>query len=373
MENADNNERTISQDNRIETAKETYSLLIMISTPKKVEEMANFALANGAVGAFFSFARGTIPNHILAMLGLASVKREMAVLAVPNCIASSLLENVNHHFNLAEKLEGIAYLISLEKTAMPSEIESEHTYSVITTIVNEGEGEEVVEHVRRNHQVGATILNASGSADHSRKTFNFEIIPSKEIVLMVTKKNLCKDIYRIIHDALRTELPGRGVIFSTDIDGVAGIREKDFKHERARTGDDFNPNHRTPLERPPEVRFTSAVNDAAKHQIAVLVLVDRGHTGEIIRLAETAGSLGATIIRGRFTQYEHRGFLSHAGDAGKEAIIMVTAQETARAILRQLRQYAATHTDLHILSTWMRIHSFSRFSYGNDFYEINTI
>ena len=52
---------------------ETYSLLIMISTPKKAEDMANYALANGAAGAFFSYARGTLPGHILAMLGLAGV------------------------------------------------------------------------------------------------------------------------------------------------------------------------------------------------------------------------------------------------------------------------------------------------------------
>jgi hypothetical protein len=83
------------QNDRNQSTHELYSLLIMISTPKKVEEMANYALANGAVGAFFSYARGTLPNHILSILGLANVKREIAVLAVPSSMASSLLDNIN--------------------------------------------------------------------------------------------------------------------------------------------------------------------------------------------------------------------------------------------------------------------------------------
>ena len=111
------------QNDRNQSTHELYSLLIMISTPKKVEEMANYALANGAVGAFFSYARGTLPNHILSILGLANVKREIAVLAVPSSMASSLLDNINRQFNLAEKLGGIAYLISLEKTSTESDDE----------------------------------------------------------------------------------------------------------------------------------------------------------------------------------------------------------------------------------------------------------
>jgi nitrogen regulatory protein PII len=358
------------QNDRDEIARELYSLLIMISTPKKVEEMANYALANGAVGAFFSYARGTLPNHLLSVLGLANVKREIAALAVPNSMATSLLDNINRQFNLAEKLGGIAYLISLEKTTAGIDDEQEYKYSMIATIVNEGEGEDVIEHVRRNYHVGASILQALGSVKHSKKTFDFEIVPSKEIVLIITRKNLCEAIYRTIHDSLRTELPGRGVIFSTNIDKVAGIFEKNRETEKMIAEDDSKLTDSEPCETNSELLPEPTVNETAEHdkthQIAVLALVDRGHTGDIVRLAETVGSRGATIMRGRFTEHESRGFLSQTGDIGKEAVIMVANKETALAILRQLRLYAATHTDEHILLTWMRIHSFSRFSYGKE-------
>jgi hypothetical protein len=117
---------------------------------------------------------------------------------------------------------------------------------------------------------------------------------------------------------------------------------------------------------PPAPTANETAEQDKTHQIAVLALVDRGHTGDVVRLAETVGNRGATIMRGRFTERESRGFLSQTGDIGKEAVIMVATKETALAILRQLRQYAATHADEHILLTWMRIHSFSRFSYGNE-------
>ena len=181
-----------NQDDRHEAIREKYSLLVMISTQKKVEKMANYALANGANSAFFSYARGTLPNHILLALGLANVKREIAVLSVPNSMAAILLDRINQKFDLAEKMGGIAYLITREKTMTRPDVDRDHTYSAIVTIVNEGEGEDVVTNVRRKYYVGATILHASGSADHSRKTFDFEIVPSKEIVLIITKKSLVK-------------------------------------------------------------------------------------------------------------------------------------------------------------------------------------
>lgn len=361
----DQDKKAIIRDDRNETTKETYSLLIIISTPKKVEDMANYALANGAVGAFFSYARGTLPNHLLSVLGLANVKREIAVLAAPSNIAASLLNDINHQFNLTEKMGGIAYLIGLERT-MKIAADPEHTHSMIATIVNEGEGEDVVEHVRRNYHVGASILHAVGSANHSEKTFDFEIVPSKEIVLMITRKNLREAIYRTIHDSLRTELPGRGVIFSTDIDMVAGIFEKDRKQDRVHEDNEKAIGYKTTSESPATPGVRDMDEQDQSHQIAVLALVDRGHTGDIVRLAEAAGNRGATIMRGRFTEQKSRGFLSHTGDIGKEAVIMVATKETAIAIMQQLRRYIAEHNELSVLLTWMRVHSFSRFSYGDE-------
>lgn len=359
-----------NQDDRHEAIREKYSLLVMISTQKKVEKMANYALTNGANSAFFSYARGTLPNHILLALGLANVKREIAVLSVPNSMAAILLDRINQKFDLAEKMGGIAYLISLEKTMTRSDSDRNHLYSAIVTIVNEGEGEDVVAHVRRKYYVGATILHASGSADHSRKTFDFEIVPSKEIVLIITKKSLCEAVYRTIHESLRTELPGRGVIFSTDLDMVAGIHEQERQHKKTKEVDDNEAIDETSGKEITEPHSTSTDKEAAEqdisHRIAVLALVDRGHTGEVVRAAEAAGSQGATIMRGRFTEHESRGFLSHTGDVGKEAVIMIATKETALAIMRSLNQYATTHAEINILLTWMRIHSFSRFSYGKE-------
>ncbi len=370
---------------------ETYSLLIMISTPKKAEDMANYALANGAAGAFFSYARGTLPGHILAMLGLAGVRRELVVLAVPHRRAGSLLEEINETFNLKEKMGGIAYLLDLEHPLRrPAETDSD-PYSVVAAIVNEGEGEEVVEHVRQSHPVGASILQASGSANHSRKTFDFEIVESKEIVLIITKKHLCKKVYQTIHDALRTELPGRGIIFSTDIGAVAGILEKDQElrsreeypgggyadaeqypedsyHPRDRHSEDgyedAEPDDAGVLREGEPGRPGKTAEQGESYQVAVLALVDRGHTEEIVRLSEEAGGHGATIMRGRFASHKSHGFFSHSDETEKEAVIMIAPRETARTVLHRLQQYAAEHRERPVILTWVCVHSFDKFSYG---------
>ena len=58
--------------------------------------------------------------------------------------------------------------------------------------------------------------------------------------------------------------------------------------------------------------------------------------------------IGATIMRGRLRNVKPR--ISDQTAISAKAV-MVATKETALAILRQLRQYAATHADEHILLT----------------------
>ena len=46
---------------------EAKSLLTIISNPGKTDQMARFALQNGALSAYHCYAHGTVPSHLLSL------------------------------------------------------------------------------------------------------------------------------------------------------------------------------------------------------------------------------------------------------------------------------------------------------------------
>ena len=195
------------------------AILSIISTPKRTEAMALFALEHGADSALFINASGTISGNLLNLLGLSSVKRSLAVLRVDIEESVELLRKIEDQFTLSRSMGGIAWIQNPATAVPPPSTE----YSMVVAIVNAGEGRLVVEQARRSHPVGASILEAVGSADHTRKTFNFEIVPEKEIVIIISKTEECRAVRDTIYQALRTEKPGRGVLYTTGINAVSGI------------------------------------------------------------------------------------------------------------------------------------------------------
>ncbi len=98
------------------------------------------------------------------------------------------------------------------------------TYKCIVVIVKRGDGEDVVTSASAHGARGGTIIHGRGtSVRENKKVFGTLIEPEKDIVLIVTNTDILEKVMDGIRDALDLEAPGKGILFTIDLDRVEGI------------------------------------------------------------------------------------------------------------------------------------------------------
>ena len=98
---------------------------------------------------------------------------------------------------------------------------------MIYTVVNKGDAKSVVDAANAAGARGGTILHGRGSSVHNETTiFDFPIEPEKEMVFVLAPKEKTDDIVASIHEALRIDEPGRGIIFVMNVAEAHGLAEQ---------------------------------------------------------------------------------------------------------------------------------------------------
>ncbi|WP_353893975.1 P-II family nitrogen regulator [Proteinivorax hydrogeniformans] len=191
------------------------------------------AKQNKITGGTIILGKGTIQRPLLKLLELNEVKREIILMACESSKVNTALEALNKKFQFYKPNHGIAFSISLEdvlgaKSIKRDEIrvggEQESMYNLILVVVDKGNGELVVDAANKAGSKGATIINARGSGIHeTSKIFSMEIEPEKELVLIVSEKELADGIASSIRSDLKIDEPGNGIIFIQDINKAYGL------------------------------------------------------------------------------------------------------------------------------------------------------
>ncbi|MDD2363731.1 MAG: hypothetical protein PHZ16_02895 [Eubacteriales bacterium] len=327
------------------------AMLLLIVPHGRAEDIAHYALAEGASGVTAFLGHGTVPKRLLRALGLDEVRRELVVIILPELeAASDLLEKIKLAGHLEKNVFSIAFIqplldlnengqLNLEQDISPSKAD----YRSLLVIVDRGEGTTVVDIARQNGAVGATIIEAMGSADHSAQVFDFEINPRKDLVLLVTDKEKAETIQQVLLDALRSSTPGGGISFMLNVTETLGI--KGLGDETALLGGSWT----APTPSP---------------HTALFILVNRPKTKKLIRTCEAAGSAGATIIHGRGIKKAKVGsvFFKESFDVERNLVLMLIKEEQEQTILRALRDLNETDTECALSVTATDAINFQKFS-----------
>ncbi|ROR27321.1 hypothetical protein EDD66_10616 [Mobilisporobacter senegalensis] len=97
-------------------------------------------------------------------------------------------------------------------------------YDLIVTIINHGDSDIVMEAAKGAGATGGTVLTARGlGSKEAEKFFGISIQPEKEVVLIVVKKDIKKDIMHAVCNAAGLNTKASGISFSLPIDDVIGI------------------------------------------------------------------------------------------------------------------------------------------------------
>lgn len=210
-----------------------YCVIVNDGLGKKVIKVAK---ANNITGTTVMIGKGTVFGTFLEFLGLNDVRKELVLMAADSLTGSQAIEAIGEKLGFHKPNHGIAFCIPIEKIYGSkrydefNKIKNEEknmNHKLILTIVDRGNAERVIDAATVAGSQGGTILNARGSGIHeTQKIFNIEIVPEKEVVLIIAKNEDVANITEEIRKELKIDDPGRGIIFVLDITDTYGLYEQ---------------------------------------------------------------------------------------------------------------------------------------------------
>ncbi|MER2064064.1 MAG: P-II family nitrogen regulator [Alkalibacterium sp.] len=207
-------------------------LLGFIVQHNEGDQCIRLASKVGVKGGTVFLGEGTARSGLLRKLGLDTIQREIVLLIAPTTIAKQAMDYVVDKKNLEEKNRGISFRLPLKRVIgiaaegenEPVKGEKKEMYQAIFVIVDEGEAERVLDAANAAGSQGGTVIQAHGSGDkNTKRVFNMEIEPEKDIVLIISPGTLTEKIVDNINKELNLEEPNAGILFTTDLSETRGI------------------------------------------------------------------------------------------------------------------------------------------------------
>lgn len=210
---------------------ELICIIVNLGNSRKIIKTAK---QQGILGETVTLGRGSINNKILDFLGLSDVRKEIVFMIADKETAYKTLDTLNIELEFNKPNHGIAFTTSIcdvggtrcyKCNNIKSERGAENTmYHVITTVVDKGKAEEVIDAATKAGSKGGTIINARGSGIHeTSKLFAIDIEPEKEIVIILSEENKTEEIVASIREHLKIDEPGNGIIYIQDVSKSYGI------------------------------------------------------------------------------------------------------------------------------------------------------
>lgn len=194
------------------------------------------AKKNGIHGVTITIAKGTVQNRILQYMGLSEVRKEMLYMVADKETAYKVLDILNTEYKFDKPNHGIAFTTSICAAAGTKILKLDYVkkergeditmYQVITSIVDKGKAEDVIEAASKAGSKGGTIIKGRGSGIHeTSKIFSMDIEPEKEIVIILSEIGVTDKIVTSIRETLNIDEPGKGIIYIQDTNKTYGIHK----------------------------------------------------------------------------------------------------------------------------------------------------
>ncbi len=188
----------------------------------------------GVRGGTILLGRGAIRNPILVKLGIDECRKEIVMMITPRNMEDILHDHLKKKFHMNKPNHGIIFSIPVNKIfgTHESNIQTDiggidNMHEAILTIVEIGLAQDVIDIAAKAGSTGATVINARGSGIHEHeKFFGMTIEPEKEVVIIIALKHKVQAIVDAIRTSMDIDQPGKGIIFTMDVNRVTGIYEE---------------------------------------------------------------------------------------------------------------------------------------------------
>lgn len=211
-----------------------YSLFCIIVDFGKAGKILKESKKLGATGGTFFLGKGTVKSHLLDILGLNEIRKEILIMIIEERSEALFYRELNKKFSLDKANHGIAFSMPLSNCIglnnykyepNPNKQEVKNMkYEAIFTIVDKGRSDEVLDAAKLGGSNGGTVIHGRGSGSQEKaKLFNIEIDPEKEIILILSELAKTESIVNSIRKELNIDDPGTGIIFILDVNRTLGL------------------------------------------------------------------------------------------------------------------------------------------------------
>ena len=202
-----------------------HKLIISIVPHNSGEIITNAAKLAGSRGGTILMGRGTAENSIIQLLGLGDKSKDIVYILVEEEICQNVLVKIKESTQ-NKKNFGIVFTIDINnflRSGSIKNLENENlgvekmndSYEMINVIVNKGYAEDAMAAARKAGAGGGTIINARGTAkEGDAKFFGIEIVPEKEMLLILVPKDNKDEIIKAISDLPCLNKAGSGILFT---------------------------------------------------------------------------------------------------------------------------------------------------------------
>lgn len=220
-----------------------WRLLTLITDTNKRGKVEAIMEHHGPLAFMSMLAKGTTRKSWLRQLGIKeSGKMHFEFLLSPEREAK-MLQVFTEELRLGQPGQGVAFStevlfhISASDKLDRQELlnfcqgicqmeDTKGMYKKICVIVDLGLGDDVIEAAREAGVKGGTILRGHGSAksEHA-KLFGFQIVPEKEMVIMLTPNHVVQAAISAINDQFKLDGVGNGILYVQDVLSTQGLFE----------------------------------------------------------------------------------------------------------------------------------------------------
>ena len=204
----------------------SYKLIVTIVPHNYGEYITNIAVNAGAGGGTILMGRGTAQNNVLQLLGLGDTSKDITYNLVGCEIEQKVREAILEETKKKKSHFGVMFSIDINDFARAGTVVSkmseisggkamnQNDYEMINVIVNKGYAEDAMAAARKAGAKGGTIIGARGTAkEGDAKFFGMEIVPEKEMLMILVPCNQKEEIIASIKELSCFEKAGSGIIF----------------------------------------------------------------------------------------------------------------------------------------------------------------
>lgn len=216
-------------------------LLVTITSRNLTKRFTTFYQEAGLPVSVITVGYGTASSEILDYFGLDGPEKSVLFHFVTGETWRSLKRQLRMKMQIDIPGIGIAFLVPLSSIGGKKALDylicgqefekgaesalKDTKYELLVVIANQGYTELIMDAARKVHAAGGTIIHAKGTGSQMAEKFmGVTLVPEKEMVFIVVRKDQKNDIMRSIMDEAGVGTKAGSVVFSLPVTDTAGMR-----------------------------------------------------------------------------------------------------------------------------------------------------